>query len=138
MPVALPPPERAIVRAVNEQRAAYGLPNLRISRTLSRSAQRHSVDQLRHDVLNHTSSDGTSFGRRLARTGHYRIAGEVIAFAPRGAQSRARAVVRLWMQSPGHRAQVLNPAFRLVGVGRVRGLLGRSRGTVVTVDFARH
>lgn len=137
MPVALPPPERAIVRVINQERAAHGLRALRTSRTLSRSAERHSEDQLRHDVLDHSSSDGTSFAKRVARVGRFRVAGETIAFAPRGPRSRARAVVSMWMRSPGHRAELLAPGFRLLGVGRVRGVLGRSRGVVVTADFAR-
>ena len=136
MPVALPPPELAIVRAVNAQRAAHGLPRLRVGRRLSRVAERHSVDQLRRNVLGHTSSDGTSFATRIARAGSFRVKGEIIAFAPRR-RSRAQAVIRLWMASPSHRAQLLDPGFRVIGVGRVRGALGRSRGAVVTADLAR-
>jgi uncharacterized protein YkwD len=136
VPVALPPPEAAIVRAVNVQRAAHGLPALRAARKLSRVAETHSVDQLRHDILGHHSSDGTPFARRIARAGAFRTVGEVIAFAPSGARTRGRTVVRMWMRSPAHRAQLLNPAFRLVGVGRVRGALGRTSGAMVTADLA--
>ena len=136
MAVALPPPELAIVRAVNAERTAHGLRALRPVRGLSRAAERHSRDQLSHDRLDHASSDGTTFARRIARTGRYRTAGEVIAFTPRGAGSRARAVVRLWMGSPAHRAELMNPAFRIMGVGRVRGGIGGLRGAVVTADLA--
>jgi len=44
--------------------------------------------------------------------------------------------VRLWLRSPGHRAQVLNPSFRIMGVGRVRGRLQGRLGVVVTADLA--
>lgn len=137
MPVALAVPERAIVQAVNVQRAARGLPGVRATRGLSRLAERHSRDQLRHDLIGHVSSDGTPFARRVARVGSFAAAGEVIAFAPRGSASRARAVVRMWMRSPAHRAQLLDPAYRLVGVGRVRGGLGARRGALVTATLAK-
>lgn len=136
MPVPLAPPERAIVQAVNAERTARGLPALRVTRKLSRSAERHSRDQLKHDRLAHESPDGTPFARRIARVAKYRAVGEVLAFAPRGSASRGRAVVRLWMRSPPHRAQVLNPRYRVVGVGRVRGGLHGQRGAVVTADLA--
>jgi len=136
MPVALAPPERAIVQVVNVERKARGLPSLRAVRGLSRAAERHSWDQLRYDRFGHDSSDGTPFGRRVARVGRFRMAAEVVAFAPHGSGSGARSVVRMWLRSPGHRAQVLNPSFRVLGVGRVRGRLQGRIGAVVTADLA--
>jgi len=136
MPVPLALPEQAIVQAVNVQRAAYGIPALRPSRGLSRAAERHSRDQLRYDRFGHYSADGTSFARRIARVGRFRVSAEVVAFMPRGSGSGARTVVRLWLRSPGHRAQVLNPSYRVMGVGRARGLLQGQPGAVVTADLA--
>ena len=136
MPISLPPPERAIVQAFNAQRAVHGLPALRLNRRLSRTAERHSRDLIRHDRLSHTSTDGTSLARRIARAGSFRLKGEVLAFAPNGSGARARAVVRLFMRSPPHRAQLLNPRYRVLGVGRVRGGMRGARGVVVTVDLA--
>lgn len=130
-------PERAIVHAVNVERAAHGLPGVRAIRGLSRLAERHSRDQLRHGLVGHDSSDGTPFARRIARVGSFAAAGEVVAFAPRGSASRARDVVRMWMRSSPHRAQLLNPAYRVVGVGQARGGLGSRSGAMVTADFAR-
>lgn len=136
MPVPLALPERAIVKVVNAERAAHGVPRVRAVRALSRVAERHSRDLLRHDRLEHASSDGTPFDRRIARAGSYRAAGEVLAFTPRGSASRAAAVVRLWMGSPKHRAQLLNPNFKVIGIGRVRGGLRGQRGALVTADLA--
>ena len=136
MPIDLPPPERAIVRAVNSVRASHGLPRLRVARRLSRTAERHSVDQLRRDWMGHASSDGTSASRRIARSGSFRVSGEVIAFAPRGSASRARSVVRMWLRSPSHRDRLLDARYRVLGVGRVRGALGPLRGVLVTADLA--
>ncbi len=136
MSVPVDMPERAIVRAINAERAARGLPGLRATRRLSRGAARHSRDLLRSDRLGHASSDGTPFARRIARAGSFRFAGEVIAFAPRGSASRARSVVRMWMRSPAHRRQLLDGRFRIMGIGRTRGALVTQRGTMVTVVLA--
>ena len=137
MPIHLPPPERAIVRVVNHERKVHGLRTLRPVKSLTRAAERHSWDQLRYDFYGHASSDGTPFYRRIRRVIAFRTAGEVVAFAPRGSRSRARSVVRMWMRSPTHRRQLLDPNFRLLGVGRVRGRLGSRRGAMVTADFAQ-
>ncbi len=136
MTVPLDLPERAIVRAVNAERAAIGLPGLRATRRLSRGAERHSRDLLRNDRLAHVSSDGTPFARRIARVGSFRLAGEVIAFVPQGPASRARSVVGMWMRSPSHRRQLLNGRFRIIGIGRTRGALSARRGAMITVDLA--
>ncbi len=136
MPVDLPPPERAIVRAVNVERLARGLAPLRAARGLTRAAESHSRDVLRIGRLDHRSADGGSFARRVARAGHRGAVGEVLAFAPRGSRSDPVAVVRLWMASAPHRAALLDPRYRVLGVGSVRGSLHRTRGLVVTADLA--
>ncbi len=131
-PVTLNQPEQAIVRVVNIQRRAHGLRTLRTARGLVHLARSHSVDQMRHYRLGHDSSDGTSFGRRLARVGRFRVAGEVVAWASRGGRASAFSIVLMWMRSPRHRAELLDPRFRTLGVGRARG----GRGTWVTADLA--
>lgn len=135
MPVHLPPPERAVVHAVNVERASHGLRPLRVARSLTRAAEIHSRDQLRQGRLGHDSSDGASFSTRISRAGRFREMGEVVAFAPRTSAS-ARAIVRMWMRSPIHRAELLSPNYRLLGVGRVRGPLDGRRGALVTADLA--
>lgn len=137
MPVAyaLDAPERALVRAVNRERAAHGLPPVRTTRRLSRGATRHSIDQLRTDRMSHDSSDGTPFNSRIGRAGSFRRAGEVLAWLPGGARAGARSTVAMWMASPPHRAELLTRSFRRVGVGRERGALGGRRGIVVTLDL---
>lgn len=136
MPVPLAVPEAAIVRAVNVQRHAHGLPGLRATLGLSRVAERHSRDQMRRNRMGHDSSDGSSLAGRVARTGRVGPAGEVLAFTPRGARSRARVVVRMWMRSPLHRRQLLTRRYRVIGVGRVPGMMGARRGAIVTAVFA--
>lgn len=127
--------ESAIVWAMNVERRRHGLRSLRARRGLARVAFRHSVDQLRHDRMQHASFDGTTIVQRIRRGGNYRSVGEVLAWVPDGLSRRARRVVQLWMESPSHRAQVLQPRYRFVGVGRKHGAMGGQRGVIFTADF---
>jgi uncharacterized protein YkwD len=122
--------EHAVARAINRIRDRHGLHRLHMSRRLSGVAAWHSFDLLAHGLLSHASSDGTSFDRRIRHAVPARSVGEtLIEF--RGNCSGGR-IVRYWMHSPPHRAEILSPGFRRLGVGR-----GTFRGTsVVTADFA--
>jgi len=122
--------ERAAIRAINHQRARYGLPALRLSGKLGNIATWHSWDMVRHGMLSHSSSDGTPFYTRIRRIVPARTVGEtLIQF--RGSYG-GRAIVRAWMHSPPHRNELLSRSYHRVGVGR-----WRSRGlSVVTADFA--
>jgi uncharacterized protein YkwD len=148
MPIASPPPppptatvaragaERAIARRINRVRRAHGLRRVRFSIRLRGAARRHSKDMLRHDTLTHAASNGASLSARLSSAGRRRAYGEVIAWTPRGARAGARKVVWMWMHSPPHRAVLLSASLRRVGVGRVRGAMGRQRGSAITADFS--
>jgi uncharacterized protein YkwD len=129
--------EAAIVRQVNRVRREHGLHRVRSSPRLARVARRHSRDMLRLDQLTHSSSDGRSFTARLSATGHRRHVGEVLAWAPRGTRSPARTIVRMWLNSPTHRAVILDDGLRRIGVGRMYGAMGPAgRGHAITADFA--
>lgn len=127
--------ETSIVRVMNAERARHGLRPLRSRRGLARVAARHSADMLRYDRFQHSSFDGTTISQRIRRGGNYRSVGEVIAWVPRGMSRSARTVVRLWMESPPHRAQILQRKYRFVGVGRKAGAMGPERGFAFTADF---
>ena len=132
VPVTLNQPELAVVRVVNLVRAAHGLASLRPTPGLMRVARSHSADQMRHRMVGHTASNGSSFAQRVARAGRYRTSGEVVAWTSRRRHATARGIVRMWMASPPHRAALLDPRFRSLGVGRAHG----RRGTWVTADLA--
>jgi uncharacterized protein YkwD len=132
VPVTLNPPEKALVRLVNLERATRGLHSLRAARGLTKVAREHSSDLMRHFRLDHSSSDGTPFNRRLAGAGRFRATGEVVAWTSDRNHATALEFVRMWMRSPPHRAALLDPRFRVLGVGRARG----PRGTWVTADLA--
>jgi uncharacterized protein YkwD len=125
--------ERAIVRAINRQRAAHGLGRLDAVRRLARAADYHSWEMLAGNYFAHSSRNGGSFERRVRRYGSYRAVGETIAWMSR---CRARRVVSMWMNSAGHRAILLSSTFRRIGVAKRTGRLGSSRACVVTADFA--
>jgi uncharacterized protein YkwD len=127
--------ERAMVRAINRQRAKHGVAKLSASRRLARAADFHSWEMLEADYFAHRSRDGGPFDERIRRYANHRSVGETLAMLGRCGPRAARRVVRMWMNSPGHRAILLSTSFRRVGLGRRTGDLGGDRVCVVTADF---
>ena len=108
--------EKEVVRLVNEARAKQGLQPLTYNWELSRVARYKSRDMKDHRYFSHTSPVyGTPFEMMKNFGITYRTAGENIA---RG-QKTPKAVVDAWMNSSGHRANILNPSFTQIGVGYV-------------------
>jgi uncharacterized protein YkwD len=131
--------ERAIVRAVNQQRSAHGLAPVLASAKLARAADHHTWEMLTADYFAHPSRDGGAFEQRVRRFGRYRTVGETLAWVSRCGRGGARTVVRMWMNSSGHRAILLSSDFGRIGIGKRTGSLGSRRACVVTADFAsRH
>jgi uncharacterized protein YkwD len=120
--------ERAVIRAINGARAAHGLRRMRAHRRLARAADVHTRSMLRADYFSHGA-----FSQRVRRYVRFRRIGETIAMTSR---CSARRAVRMWLNSPGHRAVLLSRGFRRVGVGRRKGRLGASRACLYTADFA--
>ncbi len=108
--------EREVVRLVNEERAKNGLKPLQENWELSRIARYKSQDMVDNRYFSHTSPIyGTPFQMIRAFGLTYRTAGENIAYG----QRTPRAVVNAWMNSSGHRANILNPSYTQIGVGYV-------------------
>jgi uncharacterized protein YkwD len=106
---------------LNKKRREHGLRRLRGNGRLHHAAGRHTVDMARRHYFSHTSISGASFLDRIRRTGYLSRAsswsvGENIAWGT-GELSTPRSIVRAWMRSPGHRANILNGRFREIGVG---------------------
>lgn len=143
MPVATPPPvahaagtgrlDRAIVRQINATRARHGRAPVVLTKRLRRLARHHTLDMLRHDSFSH-DGDGTTFAQRIRARVHYLKIGENLALMPRRAS--ARTIVRAWMHSPEHRAVMLDPAYRRIGVAGANGSMGAGGAYVVTADFS--
>jgi uncharacterized protein YkwD len=130
-----PPPqasESSLLAQVNVQRANAGAPPLRWCAALGRSAAAHSADQAARNTMTHTGSDGSDVAIRVDRNGYrgWAALGENVAA---GYNSEA-AVLTAWMNSAGHRANILSPGFTHVGSGSVTS----GNGTRYwTQDFGR-
>lgn len=108
--------ENEVISLVNEIRAKNGLNTLTADWELSRVARIKSQDMKDNNYFSHTSPVyGTPF-QMIKNFGiSYRSAGENIAKG----QSTPQAVVNAWMNSSGHRANILNPSYTRIGVGYV-------------------
>ena len=127
--------ERAIVRAINRQRSKHGLSKLRSSRRLARAADYHSWEMLDADYFAHESRDGGPFDQRVRRFADHRALGETLAMVGGCGRKAAGRIVRMWMNSSGHRAILLSSSFRKVGIGKRAGDLRGDRACLVTADF---
>jgi len=106
--------EDEVIRLVNEERAKAGLGKLSKDNLLIKVAEDHSEDMCSRNFFNHKNPDGESPFDRMKRNGiKYKTAGENIAKG----QKTAEAVMKAWMNSEGHRANILNPDFTHIGVG---------------------
>ncbi|MFI0960270.1 CAP domain-containing protein [Streptomyces sp. NPDC021080] len=128
-PAGLDRTAREVIALTNTERASAGLAPLTADATLTAAAQAHSADMVARDFYAHTSPEGTQPWDRAAAAGCTRRSiGENIAC---GQRSPAE-VVQGWMDSPGHRANILKRDFTHIGIG----LAGGSRaGTYWTQLF---
>ncbi|MBO0916600.1 sigma-70 family RNA polymerase sigma factor [Streptomyces laculatispora] len=107
-----------VVALANKERAAAGCGPLEEDAQLTDAAQRHSDDMSARDFFEHTNPDGADPGRRIADAGYrWSTYGENIA---RGQQT-PESVMESWMNSPGHRANILNCSFKDLGIGIHKG-----------------
>ncbi|MFJ7074502.1 CAP domain-containing protein [Streptomyces sp. NPDC098781] len=102
-----------VLRLVNEERAQVGCSAVAANSSLTELAQDFSEDMAERGFFDHTDPDGASPWDRAAKTGITDLGGENIA---RG-QADAAAVMEAWMNSPGHKANILNCDFKTLGVG---------------------
>ncbi|MEU5347883.1 MULTISPECIES: CAP domain-containing protein [unclassified Streptomyces] len=118
-----------VVALTNAERTRAGLRPLAVDPLLTNAAQAHSADMVARAFYSHTSPDGSEPWHRAAAAGSTRrTIGENIACGQRSAAE----VVQGWMDSPGHRANILKPDFTHIGVGFAGG---GSAGTYWTQLF---
>ncbi|MEU9842723.1 CAP domain-containing protein [Actinomadura sp. NPDC048032] len=120
-------PEASVVSLTNAERAKHGCPALRTDARLVTAARKHSADMAANDYFDHTSRNGDSPWKRMEDAGYSSPGAENIAKG----YPTASAVVKGWMDSPGHRANILNCGLRAIGVGMASG----SGGRLWTQDF---
>lgn len=122
-PTSAPPPNPPggntsftgqVVTLTNAERAKVGCGALTVDATLTSAAQAHSADMAAHNYFDHNSQDGRSPFDRITAAGYrFSTAAENIAAGQRTPQD----VMTSWMNSPGHKANILNCALHEIGVG---------------------
>ncbi|MCR3757750.1 CAP domain-containing protein [Clostridium felsineum] len=122
--------ENQVIKLVNIQRAKYGLAPLKANIQLMNVARIKSRDMLTKNYFSHMSPTFGSTFSLLTRYGlSYAAAGENIAYG----YTNAGSVMNGWMNSPGHRANILGKSYREIGVGAVKSSSGKIYWTQVFI-----
>ncbi|MES2333173.1 MAG: CAP domain-containing protein [Pseudomonadota bacterium] len=109
-------PADSVLTAINAARAKAGCGPLRVNAKLVAAAQLHARAMAEQNFFAHADKDGSRFSSRIARQGYsYRSAAENIA----AGQQTAREVVTQWLQSAGHRRNILNCGMSETGIAMV-------------------
>lgn len=120
--------ETQMLNLVNAERKKNGLKILQYDEALTIAARQHSADMFRRGYFSHNNPEGLDPFQRLHKAHiRYRYAGENLALAP----TLLKAHEEL-MKSPGHRANILNPAYGRIGIGIAAG---GTHGLMVTQEF---
>ncbi|GAA0636103.1 hypothetical protein GCM10009535_10330 [Streptomyces thermocarboxydovorans] len=106
-------PAAQVLALTNAERSKTGCGPVTADSRLAKAAQLHSEDMSANNYFSHTSQDGRSFADRAKAQGYPSPGAENIAKG----QSSAAAVMDAWMNSPGHRANILNCDLKTMGVG---------------------
>ena len=122
--------EAEVVTIVNQERAKVGCPAVTVDDRLTAAARAHSADMAARNYFSHTTPEGVEFSTRITNAGYrWSGAGENIAKGQRTPQD----VMTSWMNSAGHKANILKCGFKNLGVG----VAADSSGTLLwTQDFA--
>ena len=124
--MAGPSAEVQMVRKVNAYRANRGLPRVHLSRSLAGSAERYSWHQLNNNYFGHSG--------RIQASSNFRRLGEILEYH-RGLKARIDHAFRLWLNSGGHRAIIMDRGFRFAGAGRASGRFQGRNATIWTMHF---
>lgn len=124
--------ELTVLNLHNNARANNGLPKLCVHPALRKAARAHSADMLNRDYFSHTTKgSGQTADQRIKAAGYNgRYMGENIGY-----NSNSRDMHSAWMNSSGHRSNILNRYSREVGIGAVAGNYKGNQVVMYTVDF---
>jgi uncharacterized protein YkwD len=142
-PVALTPLESGVLVDINTFRRAHDLQPLRLNARLSAAAHEHTAQMAEDGYFAHESADGSAFWQRIqsfypSSTWAYWSVGENLLWSsPDVTPERA---LQMWLASPDHRANLMNPRWREIGVAAVHeaaapGVYQGRDVTIVTTDF---
>lgn len=117
--------EESLQCLINERRAEAGLATVRPENRLRNAAERHSQDMVANGSFEHDGTTGDTFIDRISATGYMRgtsswLVGENLVWGT-SSMSTPASMVEAWMNSPDHRANLLRPRFRELGISAVRG-----------------
>lgn len=139
--------ESQLLGRINLTRSQHGLRALRLSASLTAAANQHSASMAQKGYFSHDSANGGSFFKRIASFYTYRgystwSAGENLLWS--SPDVSPAAALKMWMNSPEHRANLLSRAWREMGISAVHtasapGVYRGDEVTIVTADFGvRH
>ena len=127
---AVADPAQAVLSSINAVRAKAGCGPLKFNKALMAAAQTHARNMAEKDFFGHTGKDGRGFASRIRSQGYkYGLAAENIA----AGQPTVERAVKAWLESPGHRRNILNCRFKDTGIAMVyqpddRPLRGQRKG----------
>lgn len=135
--------ESGVLSQINFIRAAHELAPLRLSAELGHAARQHSDEMVVDGYFQHDSFDGSVFWKRIASFypssgyGYWSVGENLLWGSPNVGSVGA---LQMWMRSPDHRANILNPRWREIGVSAVHavnapGAYGHRTVTIITTDF---
>jgi uncharacterized protein YkwD len=139
--VALSQLESSVLTDINAFRVQHGLAKLRLSVQLTAAARAHSQQMAQKGYFAHESADGSVFWKRLQRfypATHYWSVGENLLWS--SPDIDGQHAMKLWLASPEHRRNLVNPLWREIGVSAVHeaqapGVYQGLDVTIVTTDF---
>jgi len=124
-----------IIEATNKQRTKKGLPALSSNSELNASAQDKLADMFTFQYFEHVSPTGESVSDIVQDHGYqYIVVGENLALGNFGGDEQ---VVTAWMNSPGHRANIMDTRFEDIGVAVSRGVYNGKEQWIAVQHFAR-
>jgi uncharacterized protein YkwD len=135
--------EQSVLADINALRKEHGLAPLRLSANLSAAARQHSSEMAARGYFSHSSANGSSFDRRIARYypmsgSRYWSVGENLLWSSPDVD--AGGALDMWWNSPEHRKNMLTARWREIGLSAVHvasapGAYGGREVTIVTTDF---
>ena len=122
-------PQNRVVTLLNAARAKAGCSALKVNAQLTKAAQGHSADMAKRNYFAHNTPSGVTPWTRIANAGYPKV---TLAENIAAGQKTADEVAKAWLNSPGHRANILNCSLKSVGTGIATG---GSYGIYWTQDF---
>src|SRR5919108_322772 len=134
--------QAGVLAELNATRHQHGLVALRSSSSLAAAARQHTIEMAARGYFNHTSANGTTFDKRIARFypmgryGYWSVGENLLWSSP---DVDPAGALRMWMNSPEHKANILNARWRQIGISAVHvdsapGVYGGAPVTIITTD----